>query len=99
MEEDEMLYRLGKKIDKLIDKEFDKRGIDRAYYSFHLDVDILNHEFSKIKKLILIDDDTFKFCKFCGAKTHFYSHDLNAYICAACLGAYHSGNKKNLERL
>ena len=88
MDEDEILYKLGKKIDKLINKEFDKRGIDRAYYSFHLDVDILNHEFDKIKGLVLIDDDTFKFCKFCGAKTHYYSDQLRSYVCPKCLGEY-----------
>jgi len=93
MNEEDFLRKLGKKIDKLIDKEFDRFGIDRAYYAFHLDVDILNDEFNKIREYTLIDDNDFAFCKFCRAKTYYYSDELQGYICPACLRAYKNSRK------
>jgi len=83
-EEKELLNKLGEKINKLIDKELEKYGYDRAGLNFLLKCDILDDNFKKIDEITLIEDDK-NYCVFCRRKTYYYSEELNDYVCPCCL--------------
>lgn len=85
MTEKEILNKLGEKINKLIDKELEKYGYDRAGLNFLLKCDILDDSLKKIDEVILIKDGG-GYCIFCGRETHYYSYELNGFVCPCCLG-------------
>jgi len=83
-EELKLLNRIRSKVLRIIEKEFEKAGIDQAYYEFTLKVDLLESAtFRKLGEIILIDDHA-RFCAFCGRKTYYYDYNLHAPICAEC---------------
>lgn len=92
-EDREMLTQIGDKIDALIDKQFEKMALDRAYFNFTVKVDVMDSEFKKTEEMILIDDSEYSFCHFCGAKTFYHDTLLGMYLCAECFGKAHPKDK------
>ena len=82
-EEDIFLARLKDKILNLIEKEFEKAGIDRTFYPVYLKIDTLGVDFNKVGEVILINEVE-NFCCFCGKKTQYYDNRLYCYLCADC---------------
>ena len=83
-EEEKFLLELGEKIDKLIDKEFEKRLIDRAFFDFLVKVNIFNDSFEKFKELTILDTREQHFCMFCRKEAHYYYEKEHGYLCAEC---------------
>lgn len=82
-EDRDLLRQISKEIDSLINKEFEKAGVDRAYFRFKLLVEVLSQEFSKISEEILMEDDR-NFCVFCEKPTEFYDKSRDMHLCANC---------------
>ena len=87
MDEKDFLMKLGKKIDKLIDKEFEKVGLDRAYYDFFVSTTTLSIDFKvkPINNIIILDDRKKHVCAFCRKPTNYYDNNLQTYVCPICL--------------
>jgi len=83
-EEKQFLLKLGEKIDKLIDKEFEKEELDRAYFEFLIKVDILNDSFQKYEEMIILDTREKHYCMFCRKEAHYFLDEEFGYICAEC---------------
>ena len=84
-EEKEFLRRLGKKIDKLIDREFDKIGWDRAYFDFVVLTKIYSEDFlTKIDEMIILDTRRKNYCSFCGDPTEYYDSEQDVWLCPKC---------------
>ena len=84
-EEDRILNALAEKIDKLIDKEFEKWNYDRAYFEFVVKVNILNTNFEKVSEKYLINDEQeYHWCRFCRQPAYYYVDELEGYVCARC---------------
>jgi len=50
-EEKEFLDGLAEKVDRLIDDEFKRVGLDRAFFDFQLKVSVLNENFTKVGEI------------------------------------------------
>ena len=84
-EEEEFLYELAEKLDKMIDDEMEKAGFDRAYFEFIVKVNILNDNFEKVSEKYLINDEQeHHWCRFCRAPAYYYIDELEGFVCAEC---------------
>lgn len=93
-DEKEFLQKLGKKIDKLIDREFDKIGWDRAYFDFKILVRVHGMDFVSISDEIVLLDYRKTFCEFCGKPTLYYDHETGFFLCPKCLRELKEGEGK-----
>lgn len=85
-EEQEFLQGVATKIDKLIDKEFERDGIDRAFFNFKLSCTVLSSDLCDPLVSYQLINDTESLCTFCNAETYYYDRKLGKNICPICLG-------------
>lgn len=92
IEEEKILVSIAKKVDILIDKEFDRIGIDRGYFDFDLNVKILSLDFQIMEKRTLLTGSK-SFCSFCEQETSFYDRSRDIYLCASCFSKVYPSKK------
>jgi len=92
-EEDILFAKIKDKILKLMDKEFEKAGIDRMYYPIYLKIELLDFQLDKAGEVVLIDEIT-KYCAFCGKETRFYDSLMQRYMCSDCYSKIYKGEIK-----
>lgn len=86
-EEREFILNIANKIGKLLDKEFEKYGYDRAYFEFIIKVNILNENFRKIDEIVLLNEENSSggWCEFCREKSYYYDNEMQIFLCPKCL--------------
>lgn len=82
-EEKSFLNEVADKVQSLIEKIANKRGVDLAYFEFELRVNILDNNFKKVDEQVLIATNK-NFCDFCRAETYYYDRDTDMFLCAGC---------------
>ena len=92
-EEEKILTSIARRVDTLIDKEFDRFGIDRGYFDFDLSVKILSIDFQIMEKRTLLTGSK-SFCSFCEKETSFYDRTKDIYLCAECFSKVYPPKNK-----
>jgi hypothetical protein len=95
MSDKDMLFKIGDKVDKLIDKEMERYGYDRGYFEFDLKVNVLSSNFTDILEEFKLITPNVPRCGFCDKKTRYYDYNRHMNICAKCLNDLEQKPKEN----
>ena len=81
----ELFYNnLKRKLQKVIDRHFDKYGYDQAYFDIKVTIRELDEVFSPQTEFTLLDTGEHPLCAFCGKPTSYYCAKEGLFVCADC---------------